>query len=141
MYRRYEPSPRRSRQAAPGQESHRQTQGNNAAGNRQGSPQHRTGQGSSNNNGSVSQKNSPPTEHKPRTNTPRSVTNPITRFIPQSLYNAETGKVLGFMNAEDLFIAALIILLIDSGCDDGDNTMLILALLYLLLSEHIDLPI
>lgn len=62
------------------------------------------------------------------------------KFIPQSLYNPETGKVFGFMSAEDLLIGALILLIIDSGENDGDNTMLILVLLYLLLSDYIELP-
>ena len=65
---------------------------------------------------------------------------PLTNFIPQSVYNPETGKVLGFLSAEDLLIAALILLIIDSGDDSGDNSFLIYALLYVLISDHIDLP-
>lgn len=64
----------------------------------------------------------------------------LTRFIPQSVYNPETGKVLGFMSAEDLLIAALIILIIDSSDEETDNTMLVYALIYILISDHIDLP-
>ncbi len=65
---------------------------------------------------------------------------PITKLIPQSLYNPETGKVLGFLSAEDLLIVALILLLIDSGDDEADNTMLIYALIYILIAEHMELP-
>lgn len=65
---------------------------------------------------------------------------PLSGFIPQSIYNPENGKILGMFSADDLLIAALILFLIDS--DDGyeDNSMLIYALLYVLLSDHIDLP-
>lgn len=65
---------------------------------------------------------------------------PLMKFIPQSLYNPETGKVLGFLSTEDLFVAALILLFIDNGDECEENSMLIYALLYILLSEHIDLP-
>lgn len=65
----------------------------------------------------------------------------LTRFIPQSVYNPETGKVLGFMSAEDLLIAALIILIIDSSDEETDNTMLVYPLIYILISDHIDLPL
>ncbi len=67
----------------------------------------------------------------------------ISKFIPPSVYNPETGKILGFLSAEDLLLAALILLLIDNdGGEDGeDNSMLILALVYILISDHIDLPI
>ena len=45
------------------------------------------------------------------------------------------------MSAEDLLLAALILVLLDNKCEDEDNSMLIYALLYILLSDHIDLPI
>ena len=118
MYRRYEPSPQH-RQAAPNNKNVRQ------GGQQRQNVQHQKPQ------------------QKPIATPPpeRRKGSVITRLIPPSLYNPETGKVFGFLTAEDLFIAALIILLIDSGDDECDNTMLILALLYLLLSEHIDLGI
>lgn len=68
------------------------------------------------------------------------ISHPVTKLIPESLYNPETGKILGFLSAEDLLIAALILLLIDNSCDDEDNSLLIYALLYILISDHIDLP-
>ena len=61
-------------------------------------------------------------------------------FIPKSLYNPETGKVLGVMSADDLLIVALILIMLDSGDDCEDNSMLIYALIYILLSEYIELP-
>lgn len=67
-------------------------------------------------------------------------THPLTKFLPQSLYNAETGKILGFLSAEDLLLAAVILLLIDDAQEDEDNSMLIYALLYVLLSDHFNLP-
>ncbi len=65
---------------------------------------------------------------------------PVTKFIPQSVYNPQTGKILGFLSAEDLLLLGLIFLLLDSGDECEDNSMLIYALLYILLSGHIDLP-
>ena len=137
MYRRYEPSPQRSRQPASKQDPKPQPHNTN---------NHRTPPAVNNKNSGKAPQRSAPTVSENSNlnkskNKPKQNKNSITKFIPQSLYNPKTRKVLGFMDAEDLFIAALIILLIDSGNDDSDNTMLILALLYLLLSEHIDLPI
>lgn len=65
---------------------------------------------------------------------------PLLKFIPQSIYNPDTGKVLGFLSAEDLLIAALILLLIDNRDSDEDNTLLIYALVYILISDRINLP-
>lgn len=65
----------------------------------------------------------------------------LLKFIPQSIYDPDTGKVFGFLSAEDLLLAALILVLLDNRCEDEDNSMLIYALLYILLSDHIDLPI
>ncbi len=65
----------------------------------------------------------------------------LTGLIPQSLYNPETGKVLGFLSAEDLLLVALILMILDGGDEqEGDNVLLVYALLYILISEHIDLP-
>ena len=65
---------------------------------------------------------------------------PLMKFIPKSLYNPETGKVLGIMSADDLLIIALILIMLDGGDDCEDNSMLIYALIYILLSEYIELP-
>lgn len=65
---------------------------------------------------------------------------PLLKFIPQSIYNPETGKVLGILSAEDLLIAALILVLIDNRDDGEDNSLLIYALVYILISDRINLP-
>ena len=65
---------------------------------------------------------------------------PITKFIPQSVYDPKTGKILGFLSAEDLLILGLIFLLLDSGDECEDNSFLIYALIYILISGHTDLP-
>lgn len=75
---------------------------------------------------------------KVENHTTKTTENPFLKFIPQSIYNQQTGKVLGILNTDDLFLIALILLLLDN--DDEDNSMLIIALIYILLSEHIDLP-
>lgn len=83
--------------------------------------------------------------------------NMLTGLIPQSLYNPKTGKILGIISPEDLLIGALILLILDNinnkkdlceyenennsnNLNTEDSYMLILALLYLLLSEHAELP-
>lgn len=65
---------------------------------------------------------------------------PLLKFIPQSIYNPDTEKVLGFLSAEDLLIVALILLLIDNRDSDEDNSLLIYALVYILISDRINLP-
>lgn len=65
---------------------------------------------------------------------------PLTKFIPQSVYDPKSGKVLGFLSAEDLLLVALILLMIDTDDGETDNSMLVYALIYILISEHIDLP-
>lgn len=65
---------------------------------------------------------------------------PLLKFIPQSIYNPDTGKVLGFLSAEDLLIVALILLLIDNRDSDEDDSLLIYALVYILISDRINLP-
>lgn len=64
--------------------------------------------------------------------------NPISGLIPSALYNPESKKVLGLFSAEDLLLAALIFILMEN--DENDDPMLIYALLYVLLSDYIDLP-
>ena len=59
-------------------------------------------------------------------------------FVPSSLYNPETKKVLGRFSAEDLLLTAMILVLLDSDC--SDDTLLVIALVYILLSDYIDLP-
>ena len=61
----------------------------------------------------------------------------ISNFIPKNIYNSETKKILGFLDAEDLLIIALIFLFMEDKTDD--NPMIVIALLYVLLSDYINL--
>lgn len=63
---------------------------------------------------------------------------PILRFLPPVFYNSETKKVLGMFSAEDLLLVALIFLLLDS--KETEDSVLVYLLLYVLLSDYIDLP-
>ncbi len=65
---------------------------------------------------------------------------PLTKFIPQSVYDPKSGKVLGFLSAEDLLLVALILLMLDTDEAEGENSMLVYALIYILIAEYIDLP-
>lgn len=58
-------------------------------------------------------------------------------LLPPSLYNPKTKKLFGFLDAEDLLLVALIFLFLER--EDEDETV-ILALLYILLSDYIDFP-
>ena len=71
---------------------------------------------------------------------PQPKRNPVLSFIPSGLYNPETGKIFGFLSADDLLLIALILILIDSNDDRNDNTFLIYALIYILISDYTDLP-
>lgn len=62
----------------------------------------------------------------------------ILGLLPPSLYNPRTKKILGFLSAEDLLLAALIFLMLDSGKEE--DSIMVYVLLYLLLSDYIDLP-
>lgn len=64
--------------------------------------------------------------------------NPIFGLVPTSVYNPETKKVLGMFTAEDLLLAGLIFLLLEN--EENDDPMLVYALLYILISDYIDLP-
>lgn len=78
-------------------------------------------------------------EHKsPPTNKVRFDKSSLLGFVPSSLYNPETKKVLGKFSAEDLLLGAMILVLLDSDCND--DSLLVLALIYILLSDYIDLP-
>lgn len=61
----------------------------------------------------------------------------LERFLPSGIYNPETKKLFGILSAEDLLLVALIFLISDS--EDEESKILILALLYLLISDRIDL--
>ncbi len=65
----------------------------------------------------------------------KSVKNPL-HFLPKEIYNPKTHKFFGLFSAEDILIIGLILLVLDSGCDD--DMILVLALLYILLSDIFD---
>ena len=75
----------------------------------------------------------------PKNNQPKSAktTDFLRSFIPKNIYNPETKKILGFLDAEDLLIIALIFLFMENS--DEDNSLMIPLLIYVLVSEHIDL--
>ena len=56
----------------------------------------------------------------------------ILNLLPNELYNRKTKKILGLLTAEDLLLAALILLIADS--DDQDSKALIFALIYIMAS-------
>lgn len=56
----------------------------------------------------------------------------IFKLVPPFLYNRDTKKLFGILSAEDLLLIAFIIMLADS--DDNDDTALLVALLYILIS-------
>lgn len=64
--------------------------------------------------------------------------NPILGMIPPALYHPETKKVLGIFSAEDLLLAGLIFLLLEN--EELEDPMILYALLYILISDYIDLP-
>ncbi|MBR5615169.1 MAG: hypothetical protein IKW64_07785 [Clostridia bacterium] len=62
----------------------------------------------------------------------------LQNFLPSSVYNPKSKKLFGIFSAEDLLLVALIFLCAES--EDDDNTLMIIALIYILASEYIDLP-
>lgn len=147
MYRRYEPSgpPKQNCQTPPPfhQQSSVQS-GKNPCKNESASKSKKSPQGQKHQSqcsGKEQSQNEPHRPPRPHKDAKNGKTHPLTKLIPQSVYNPETGKVFGFLSVDDLLIAALILLLIDNNCDDEDNSMLIWALLYILVSEHLDLPL
>ena len=64
--------------------------------------------------------------------------NPILGMIPPALYHPETKKVLGIFSAEDLLLAGLIFLLLEN--EELEDPMILYALIYILISDYIDLP-
>lgn len=71
-------------------------------------------------------------------NNKKQTRNFVAGLIPPALYNPESKKVLGIFSAEDLLLAALIIILLDN--DSNEDPMLIYALIYILISDYVDLP-
>ena len=61
----------------------------------------------------------------------------LENFLPGAVYNKDSKKIFGLISAEDLLLIALIFLFADSSEEDGN--LICLALLYVLLSDYIDL--
>ena len=61
----------------------------------------------------------------------------LENFLPGAVYNKDSKKIFGLISAEDLLLIALIFLFADSAEEDGN--LICLALLYVLLSDYIDL--
>ncbi len=76
-------------------------------------------------------------EAKVKENSSLSSKNLLLNFIPRGFYNPDSKKILGLLTAEDLLLIALIFLFLESS--DEDNPLLVLALVYVLLSDYIDL--
>ncbi len=62
---------------------------------------------------------------------------PLLGFLPPSVYNPETKKIFGFLETEDLLLAALILMLLEN--EEQENSLLVYALLYVLLGDKLDL--
>ena len=136
MYRRYTPSQPPEKPSAP-------TGGNAAAGSMPNNSYRQQGRPAQY-RGSAYRRPSPSSvpvrEHhenrkdRHRGKSPRSM---LFGLLPPSLYNPKTKKLFGFLDAEDLLLVALIFLFLER--EDEDETV-ILALLYILLSDYIDFP-
>ncbi len=61
--------------------------------------------------------------------------NPL-KFLPKEVYNPHTHKFFGKLSGEDILIIGLILMVLDCDCDE--DIFLVLALLYILLSDWID---
>lgn len=59
------------------------------------------------------------------------------KFLPQEIYNPKTKKIFGILSAEDLLIIALIFLFSES--EEEESRLLVLALIYILISDKFDL--
>lgn len=68
----------------------------------------------------------------------KGVTGLLHGILPTSVYNPDSKKIFGIFSAEDLLLVALIFLCAES--DEEDNSIMILALLYILVSDYIELP-
>lgn len=76
-------------------------------------------------------------QYAKRENVKDSKNNPLFSFIPSSVYNPETKKVLGILSAEDLLLIALILMFLDN--DENEDPLLIYALLFILVSDWFDI--
>lgn len=139
--------------------SHRENAQNGSAGGQRGTPSN-SGHGQSlhnqmrgggqkgnvqNNQGSQNQQtqqNNLHREHKPdnirKEPKPQGIGGLLQKFLPDAVYDRNKKKIFGIFSAEDLLLVALIFLLLEK--EEGDNSIMVLALLYILVSDYIDLP-
>ena len=61
----------------------------------------------------------------------------LKNLLPDGFYNKSTKKFFGIISAEDLLLLALVFLCMEK--EDEENSALVLALLFVLLSDYIDL--
>ena len=61
----------------------------------------------------------------------------LQKLLPDAVYNKQTKKFFGIIGAEDLLLLALVFLFMEK--DDEENSILVLALLFILVSDYIDL--
>ena len=130
MYIRYNnSSPQSKGQYQPPKQGHTPPRTGQNQANRQrqnhSSENHGNPQGQSN-----YQKESPPKRDKE----PK-LKNPL-KFLPEEIYNPNTHKFFGRISGEDILLIGLILMVLDSGCDD--DLILALALFYILLSDYLD---
>ena len=67
-----------------------------------------------------------------------SLNNLINGFFPPTFYNHKTKKIFGIMSAEDLLLIALILLFSEN--EENNDPLTVIALIYILLSDYIELP-
>lgn len=78
----------------------------------------------------------PKSDKKAPSKSKPTASNFMLNMLPKNIYNPETGKILGFLSAEDLLLIALIFLFLEDSSED--NPLMVLALVYVLLSDYID---
>lgn len=89
--------------------------------------------------GNIAREDSPGKQNINNGETGKRHKNFLLDFLPPAIYNPETQKILGVIGAEDLLLLALIFVLSES--ERSDSRLLVYALLYILVSDYIELPI
>lgn len=69
---------------------------------------------------------------------PKGISGLLQGLLPSAIYDHKTKKIFGLLSAEDLLLLALIFLFLEK--DDEDNGIMVLALIFVLVSDYIDLP-
>ena len=83
----------------------------------------------------------PPKDERrdPDRNHPKKKRGFLEGILPSGLYDSKTKKIFGVLTTEDLLLIALIFLLLEK--DGEDNKLMVIALLYVLVSDYIDLSL